>query len=146
MNRKIYKFLTAVSFLLVSIGANAQTSTINGVVKDGITGEPIPGATVMVKGTTNGVATDLDGKYVLNVQSTNGILHISFVGYEPMEIGINGRTVIDVSLNVTLTELDEVVVIGYGTQKKKVVTGAIASISSEEITSAPILRVEQALQ
>ncbi len=146
MDKLFLKLFTGLTLLLLSSVVVGQTSTISGVVKDETTGEPIPGATVVVMGTTNGVATDLDGRYVINITDLDQFIIVSFVGYEASEIEIKGQSVIDVSLRGSLTQLDEVVVIGYGTQKKKVVTGAIASISSEEITSAPILRVEQALQ
>ncbi len=146
MIKSLFKLLTAASIMLISAGVFGQTSSISGVVKDDVTGEPIPGATVLVKGTTNGAATDLDGRYTLNLTANDAIIIVSFVGYEAFEVEINGRSVIDVNLRPSLTELDEVVVIGYGTQKKKVVTGAISSLSSEEISSTPVLRVEQALQ
>ncbi|RLD22644.1 MAG: hypothetical protein DRI71_07220 [Bacteroidetes bacterium] len=146
MNKIINKFLSGIIILLVSSTAYGQSQTVSGVVSDGETGESIPGATVLVKGTSNGTVTDIDGKYFLNVTTEDAILMISFVGYESLEIEVGNRSTIDVSLKVSLTELSEVVVIGYGTQKKKVVTGAIESISAEEITSTPILRAEQALQ
>ncbi|SHK13736.1 TonB-linked outer membrane protein, SusC/RagA family [Reichenbachiella agariperforans] len=145
MNKRIQKYLAVLLMTLVASQVFAQTS-ITGVVKDEINGETIPGATVIVKGTTNGTVTDLDGRYTLNISDAAEAVIISFVGYEVMELPINGRSVIDASLAVSMTELTEVVVIGYGTQSKKVVTGAIASVSAKQIESTPILRVEQALQ
>jgi len=109
-------------------------------------GGGIPGATVLQQGTTNGTITDLDGNFSLTVSSERDTLLFSYVGYETLVIPIGGRAVINVTLNIALTELEGVVVIGYGTQKKKVVTGAIATVDAEDITRTPILRTEQAMQ
>ena len=106
----------------------------------------IPGATIIEQGTTIGTTTDIDGNFSITVTSPNATLEVSFIGYKTLRIPINGQTSIDVSLGFQVTELDEIVVIGYGTQKKRVVTGAIASVSSDEISSTPVLRVEQAMQ
>ncbi len=146
MNKLMYKILSGIIILLLSANAFGQSTTISGVVKDHRTGESIPGATILLKGSTIGTVTDLDGKYVLRVSEDNAILVVSFIGYKTLEIETNGRSVIDVRLTESSTQLSEVVVIGYGNQKKKVVTGAISSVSSEEITATPVLRVEQALQ
>ncbi|UXP32727.1 TonB-dependent receptor [Reichenbachiella agarivorans] len=146
MKRLILKYLPVMLMTLMASQVFGQSSTITGVVKDESNGETIPGATVIVKGSTNGTVTDLDGNYTLSVSDAAETIVISFVGYEPMEIPIGGRSVINADLKISMTELTEVVVIGYGTQSKKVVTGAIASVSAKQITSTPILRVEQALQ
>ena len=146
MNKLLYKILTGIGILLMSSNVFGQSTTISGIVRDSETGESIPGATVLLDGSTNGTVTDLDGKYVLSVDEENAVIITSFIGYISSKINVNGRSVIDVSLKVSSTQLNEVVVIGYGTQKKKVVTGAISSVSAEEITATPVLRVEQALQ
>lgn len=124
----------------------AQEHTVEGVVNDAETGEAIIGASVLVQGTLIGTITDIDGKFKLTAPSADAIVEISSVGYEPAIIPLEGQASIEVSLSMKLTELDEIVVIGYGSQKKKVVTGAISSVSNEEITSTPTLRVDQAMQ
>ena len=108
-------------------------------------GEPLPGATVLEKGTTNGTTTDLDGKFQLN-SSENAILVISFVGYETREVSVNNRSVIDVQLGVDSEQLEEVVVVGYGTQRKSDVTGSLVSLSRDDFDKQPITRIDQALQ
>jgi len=138
--------LMGMILFLISSQAFAQEIQISGVITEAGTEYTIPGATIQVKGTTNGTVADFDGNYTLAVSSDATTLLISFVGYETAEIEIAGQSVINVALEVSLTQLSEVVVIGYGTQKKKVVTGAIESINAEEITSTPVLRLEQALQ
>lgn len=103
--------------------------TIRGKVIDN-TGEPVIGANVTIKGTTNGVITDIDGNFVLN--NAKGILVISFVGYKTQEIPIAGKTTINVQLQEDSELLDEVVVTGYGAQKKASLTSAISQIKGDE--------------
>lgn len=121
-----------------------HAQSISGVVSD-VNG-PLPGANVIVKGTTNGTTTDFDGKFTLNEISSNSILQISFVGYATMEVAVNGKTTINIVLKEDANSLEEVVVVGYGTKKKSLVTGSISSIDSDQIQSASTQRVEQVLQ
>ncbi|XOV91012.1 MAG: SusC/RagA family TonB-linked outer membrane protein [Bacteroidota bacterium] len=123
--------------------ADEQT-TVRGKVTDA-SGESLPGATIQEKGTTNGVITDINGSYSLSVPE-NAILTISFVGYETIEIPVNGRTVIDTQLSEDVESLEEVVVIGYGTQSKRDVTGSVSSVSSKELVDRPVVNMGQALQ
>ncbi len=109
-------------------------------------GNPLPGVNIIVKGTTLGTATDSEGRYVLDVLQRDAILVFSFIGYISQEIPVNGRTVIDVSLDADVKSLQEVVVIGYGTRERKDVTGSIASIDSEEITQSLKMTPELAMQ
>jgi len=146
MKVNLYKLIFPVIFICFTTGLMAQKHTVTGTVNDATDQTGIPGATVLEKGTTNGTITDVNGKYSLTVTSDKDTLVISFIGYKKIEIPINGRAVIDVNLESTQTELDEVVVIGYGSQKKKVVTGAIATVNSDQIEKIPVLRVEQAMQ
>ncbi|PKP39201.1 MAG: SusC/RagA family TonB-linked outer membrane protein [Bacteroidetes bacterium HGW-Bacteroidetes-15] len=146
MKEHFYRLIFTLVFIINTSFLFAQSHTVTGVVKDGETNTEIPGATISEQATTNGVVSDLEGKYSITVSNPNAIIEIAFIGYETQVIPVNGRVVIDVVLNQLSTELDEIVVIGYGTQKKKVVTGAIASVTSEEIVATPILRVEQAMQ
>lgn len=140
---KLFFILVVISYTNVLF---AQSHSITGNVKDAESGLEIPGATILEKGTTNGTTTDIDGNYSINVSNPNASLEISFIGYKTLTVPINNQKVINATLSLQLTELDEIVVIGYGTQKKKVVTGAIASVSADEISSTPILRLDQAMQ
>lgn len=109
-------------------------------------GEPLPGATVQEKGTGNGTVTNLDGNYTINMRNANGTLVFNFVGLEPREVSVEGRTVVNVSLEQDASLLDEVVVIGYGTEEQRDLTSAISTIKSEEITKTPTSQAMQALQ
>jgi TonB-linked SusC/RagA family outer membrane protein len=106
----------------------------------------IPGVTVLEKGTTNGVATDFEGNYNINVASDDAVLKISYVGFESQEIDVDGRNVINITLIESIEGLNEVVVVGYGTQRKADVTSAISSIKGRELASTSVARVDQALQ
>lgn len=118
---------------------------ISGNVTDGATGLPLAGATVLVKGTKTGTSTDNSGNYSLSVPD-NAVLIISSVGYDDVEIPVNGRTEINISLNPSTSGLNEVVVVGYGTQKKSDLTGSVSRIKGEDVTLLPTQRVDQALQ
>jgi TonB-linked SusC/RagA family outer membrane protein len=146
MKVNLYKLIISVIFTCLATGLIAQKHTITGTVNDGVEKTGIPGATVLEKGTTNGTITDVFGRYTLAVSSDKDTLLFSYIGYKTIVMPVNGRAVIDVIMEPDLTELDEVVVIGYGTQKKKVVTGAIATVNSEQIERIPVLRAEQAMQ
>ena len=97
------------------------------------TGEPVIGATVQVKGTTNGTITDFDGNFTLNNVPEKGILVISYIGYKAQEVNISGKTSIKVVVKEDTEVLDEVVVVGYGVQKKVNLTGSISSINEKDI-------------
>ncbi len=129
---------------LFSVYGQAQDLTINGKVLDE-NGLPIPGASILIKGTTKATASDIDGNYQLRAAS-NGTLVFSFVGYSKVEESIKGRTRIDVKLSSESQSLQEVVVVGYGTQKKSVNTGAISSVKAKDLEKIPNGRIEQALQ
>lgn len=107
---------------------------------------PIPGANILIKGTALGTTTDTDGKFSLNVPDANAVLVISFIGYLSKEVVVGNQTEINVSLEADIQQLSEVVVVGYGTQKKASVTGAISSLSAKEISAQPVVNVGQALQ
>jgi TonB-linked SusC/RagA family outer membrane protein len=109
--------------------------TVQGTITGQGNGEPLPGVNILVKNTNIGTVTDVDGKYNITVPDENNILVFSFIGYTTQEVSINGRTTIDVALAEDVQSLEEVVVVGYGTQKKASVTGSVASVDSEEIKS-----------
>jgi TonB-linked SusC/RagA family outer membrane protein len=108
-------------------------------------GLPLPGATVVEQGTNNGTLTDFDGKFSINVPE-DAVLQFSFLGYSTVEVNVGGRTELEIQFTSVAANLDEVVVVGYGTQKKSVVTGAISSVDAKDIENQQIGRLEQALQ
>ncbi|GAB3312660.1 SusC/RagA family TonB-linked outer membrane protein [Hymenobacter humi] len=123
----------------------AQSRTVSGAVA-GSDGASIPGATVIVKGGSQGTSTDADGKYTLSVPETAKALVFSFVGYDSKEVAIGDQSTINVTLKVNTTGLDEVVVVGYGTQARRDLTGSVASVSGKQIATAPVQSFDQALQ
>lgn len=129
-------------FLLLGQMAFAQKE-VKGVVKDP-TGETVIGASILEKGTTNGTITDFDGNFVLTV-SDNAVLQISYIGFQTQEINVKGKTSFVVTLKEDSEVLDEVVVVGYGAQKKESVVGAISQVSSKELLKSPAGNVSQAL-
>ncbi|WP_026728165.1 SusC/RagA family TonB-linked outer membrane protein [Flavobacterium denitrificans] len=140
---KLLKCLGFLSLMfLFSVGAVAQ-NTVTGVVSDA-TG-PIPGANVTVKGTKTSVATGFDGNYTINVPA-NGVLVFSFLGLKDKEIPVAGKTKINAVLEENLNNLQEVIVVGYGTQRKEAVTGSVASITGEDLREIPAANITQALQ
>ena len=114
-----------------------QSITVKGVVKDK-TGEPIIGANVLEKGTTNGIITDFDGNFTLEVTNANSVLVFSYIGYQSQEIVVGSQRTINVTLSEDTELMDEVVVIGYGTQKKGDVTSAVSSVKAEDFTVGKI--------
>ncbi len=117
---------------------------VTGTVTDE-NGDALPGATIQEMGTTNGTITDVEGKFSLSVPE-DATLTVSFVGYATQEIQLNGRTVLDVSLESDVSALEEVVVVGYGTQEKRDVTGSVASISGETLRKVPVNNLQQLVQ
>ncbi|WP_171047800.1 SusC/RagA family TonB-linked outer membrane protein [Pedobacter xixiisoli] len=135
-------YLCCICLVLLSIKANAQRKQVTGVVSDpsGV----LPGVTVLEKSNpTNGTTTSQEGKFTLNV--TSNILVVRLIGYATKEINIEGRTNVTVSLQEDNTNLEDVVIVGYGTQKKKTLTGAVASIGGEEIRQSPSPSLQNAL-
>jgi TonB-dependent starch-binding outer membrane protein SusC len=139
--RKILLSLFLMAFFMQAIAQQ----TITGVVTDKNDGVPVPGATITVKGTQIAAMTDLEGKFKLSAPE-DAILIVSFLGYLTQEITLNGQSEINVQLVVDDLSLDEVVVVGYGTQKKSLVTGAISKVDSKDLVKGSNLRVNQAIQ
>ncbi len=137
-------FLLAI-FLVIAVTSFAQSKTVSGTVIDK-TGESVIGASVVVRGTTNGTITDFDGNFILQNVPINGTIRVSFVGYKTVDILIKGQSMLKVTLEEDTETLDEVVVVGYGVQKKSDVTGAMSSVDAEELTSRPVNNAFEALQ
>jgi TonB-dependent starch-binding outer membrane protein SusC len=131
--------------LAVQVAEANYEFTVQGVVTSE-TGEGMPGVNVVLKGTTNGTTTDVNGNYFLKLSDGSGTLTFSFIGYAAQEIPINNQTTINVSLQLDVRSLDEVVVVGYGEQKKINVTGAVATVNADFLSSRPITNASQAIQ
>ena len=142
--QKLYskKTVSLILIFLCILSIYAQKIKTKGTVTGG--GMPLPGASVVIKGTTNGTITDFDGLYNISVDQ-NDIIIFSYVGFKTIEVAVNGKKNIDIQLIEDAAKLDEVVVIGYGTTKRKDLTGAISSIKSEEITKIQALSFEGSL-
>lgn len=110
-----------------------------------LAGEPLPGVNVLQKGTTNGTTTDAEGRYSLAIPDQNATLVFSFIGYTSQEVVINGRTVIDITLSEDVQSLEEIVVVGYGEQKKVNVTGSVSTLDAKELNVAPMPSITQSL-
>ncbi|MDP3352672.1 MAG: TonB-dependent receptor [Flavobacteriaceae bacterium] len=139
---------TILTFILgfVSILTYSQNVDIKGNVVDASTGSALPGVNIVVKNTSLGSTTDFDGNFTLSNVAIGKTLVFSYVGYLPKEILISNSNFINVTLKEDTQSLEEVVVVGYGTQKKSVITGSISSIKSKDLEKLPNGRIEQALQ
>ena len=121
-----------------------QAQTVSGTVSDA--NGPLPGASVVVKGTTYGTQTDFDGNYTLNDVAADAVLVFSYIGFSAQEIAVNGQTTINVVLEENASELDEVVVVGYGTQNRRTAVGAVESVKAEEFNKGVIVNPQQLIQ
>lgn len=124
----------------------AQDKQVSGKVTSQDDGSPVPGVNVVVEGTTRGTTTDVDGNYTIQLAPDENTLVFSFVGFKPSVIQVDGRTVIDVVLESDITSLDEVVVVGYGTQRERDLTSSITTVTTEDIIKTPTGQAMQALQ
>src|SRR5690625_864413 len=143
-----YKHVVIMAFLVFTVFASVvygqgYTNEVNGQVTDE-TGAPLPGATVLVQNTEHGTSTDIDGYYTLFVDE-NSILIVSYIGYQTQIIDGGGREKIDVELVVVSGSLDELVVIGYGAQRRATLTGAVADAPGEKLRQVPVLNVSNSL-
>ena len=139
------KTLFSVLFLAVGLSAAAQNITVKGTVTDAQTGDPVPGAAVVVSGTATGVVTDFDGTYSITVAS-DGVLIFSSIGYETMQVPVQGKKNLNVELSPSAEFIDETIVVAYGTAKKSSYSGSATMVRSEELAQKPVSSVEQALQ
>ena len=139
------RILILMSLIVMTSVIYAQVR-VTGTVTSSDDGGPLPGVNVVVKRTTIGSITNLDGEYEISV-SQEAILAFSFIGYETQEIQLSqGQSSLDVVLQLSLAALDEVIVVGYGTQKKSDITGSVASLPSERMEQIPAINVAQAIQ
>jgi TonB-linked SusC/RagA family outer membrane protein len=142
------KCIGILTFLLIFCGSFSlfsQDKSISGFIKSE-SGESLPGATILVKGTTIGTISNSDGNYSIKVPADKNTLVFSFVGYQLQEVKINGKAIINAILLDESLSISEVAVIGYGTQKRKDLTGAVSTISSEQLSKVPVSSMDQALQ
>lgn len=139
-NKNLIAVFIAMIFTVVGY---AQQKTVTGAVTS--EGIPLPGVNIVTKGTTNGVVSDFDGNYSISMNEEDGVLVFSYLGYETQEIEINSRDTINVSMIENLESLNEVVVVGFGSQRRKDLTGAIETISSDDISRQPTTSIDQSL-
>jgi len=144
MDKLITKGLLVLS-LVLTFSLHAQEKQVSGTILD-VAGLPLPGATVTIKGTSAGVSSDFDGNFVITVNE-NDILTISFMGFITQQINVSGKTTINVTLVVDANQLDEVIVVGFGTQKKSSISGAITNVAMEKVVGdRPLTNIAGALQ
>lgn len=146
LTTRIFRILLS-SFLFLLTGHNifGQALTVTGTVKDNA-GETLPGVTVVVKGQTGGTSTDANGVYSIRVHSPNSTLVLSFIGMSQKEVPVDNRTVVDVVMTSSLNQLDEVVVVGYGTLQKREITNSVASVKSEDFVKGSVKSVGELVQ
>src|SRR5690554_5099079 len=141
-----------VFLFLFCLGANTQISAqsvqdiqVTGNVTD-TEGNALPGVSILVKGSSQGAVTGLEGEFLLTVESGDAILVFNYIGFIPQEVQVGNRKEIDVELIESVSDLDEFVVVGYGTQRKENLSGSVASVSGETITERPAPNVQNLLQ
>ncbi|MCD8290825.1 MAG: SusC/RagA family TonB-linked outer membrane protein, partial [Prevotella sp.] len=139
------RYLLLLSLALVMhLAVFAQNVSVKGVVID-TDGEPLIGASVLQKGTTNGITTDINGEFKISVPNKSTLV-VSYIGYETINVSVNGRSSISVTLQPSSSMLDEVVAIGYGTVKKRDLTGAVSSVTGNDLATVPVTSAAAALQ
>lgn len=139
----LFRMLTLSLFVLCTTVVFAQQKTIKGIVVDA-TGEPLIGVNVSVKGTTIGIITDIDGKYTLEVP-TNATLVFSYIGYRTQELSVGNQTTINITMQEDTQNIDEVVVVGYGVQKKETVTGSVSTLKGDDLVKSPVANLSNAI-
>ena len=147
--KKIKQTLKIIGFIfsfLLWLPIHAQNKEVTGKVTSSDDSLGLPGVNVVEKGTSNGVVTDFEGDYSITVANNNAILVFTYVGFSPQEISVNGKSNINIALAEDATALDEVVIVGYGTQIKRQVTGSVQTIDAQELADIPVSQVTQKLQ
>lgn len=138
--------ILTVSMVIPVTDAFGQRGTVRGNVSDAVSGESLTGVNIIVKGTTLGTLSDIDGNYSLAVPSLQDTLVYMFLGYHTLEVPINGRDLINVTLSVRIFSADEMIVVGYGSQRRSDITGSVASVSAETIAEIPITNLTDGIQ
>lgn len=156
MKKIAYVLITAILFIHINCFASFRNTDLNdseqqefiveGIVRSGADQAALPGVNIVEKGTLNGTITNLDGKYYFKVSGPEAILSFSFIGFIDQEIAVHGRNTIDIVLEEEIETLEEIVVVGYGVQKKVDVTGAISSIRIKDMATIPVTNVATAMQ
>lgn len=146
MNQQTFfrRLCSTVLLSMLCILVFAQGRTVSGVVKDA-TGEPMIGVNVLVKGTTNGSITDLDGMYSISGVKNSDVLVVTYIGFVTQEVKVGNLKTVDIVLKEDSKTLEEVVVIGYGSVKKKDLTGSVATVNSESLAAVPVASATEAL-
>jgi TonB-linked SusC/RagA family outer membrane protein len=142
---KLFRYVLVALFLMTAFRASAQNVAVKGCVTDSATGEPIPFASIQLKGTMSGGSTDIDGNYSMNVPS-DGVLVFSFIGYQSVEEAVNGRGVVNVALSADTQVLDETVVVAFGTSTKEAFTGSATVVKSSDISKVQTSEPTRALE
>ncbi len=145
LKRLAKKAMASLFLSMLCLAAFAQVRTVTGVVVD-TQGEPMIGVNVLVKGTANGSITDFDGKFSISGVSDNSVIVVSYIGYLPEQVTVGKQTSIKITLKEDAEQLDEVVVIGYQTVRRKDLTGSVASVKGSTLAATPVTNVAQALQ
>lgn len=137
--------LTMFASLLYLGGAMAQTRQVSGVVLSGEDNFPLPGVSVLVKGTTTGTVTDVDGNFRVSVSSESAVLVFSFIGFVSQEVNVGSQSNLSITLNPDTKSLQEVIVVGYGEQKKETITGSVASVKGGELAKSPAMNLSNSI-
>lgn len=147
MRRKLlFHFMASLIFLGARAVCAQSEIPIKGIVTDSNGDTPLPGVNIIVKGTTNGATSDEEGAFKISVPDGNAVLVFSFIGYTTHEVKVGNQTTLNISLTTDITTLGEIVVVGYGTQRKIETTGAIVSVKAAELTQTPVANLAQGLQ
>ncbi|MCK5440563.1 MAG: TonB-dependent receptor [Maribacter sp.] len=144
--KKIARTFIFTFTLLLAVNVQAQDKAVTGTVTSAIDSQELPGVNVLEKGTTNGVVADFDGNYSISVSGEDAILVFSYVGFTTQEISVSGKTEINVAMTEDATTLDEVVLVGYGTQLKREITGSVQTVDVDDFRDMPVSQVAQKLQ
>lgn len=139
-------FILFLSFGRSSAFAQDASFEVSGTISSAVNSETLPGANIRIKGTTTGAVSDMNGNFTISVPSSNAVLQVSSIGYVSQEITVGNRTTLNISLAPDITSLSEVVVVGYGTQERAKVTGAISSVTAEDLTQLAVPSLASALQ
>lgn len=140
------KLLLSIFLWCAIVHGGAAQQQVSGVITDAATRQPLPGASIVIKGTRTATVSGFDGGFQINVQNPEAVLVFSFVGFLQKEVKVGGKSVLNVELSPDQKSLDEVIVVGYGKQKKRDITGAVSSISADDINKSLNTTVQQALQ